>query len=115
MLCWIQGVSLTEHQTNVSIWKKAGVLDQPSHWKKQRLHWYGHVRRQGSNVATNIALNQTVPGAQHRGRPKLWYMDVMKQDMKNNGIDEAATHVSGQLPWQQLPALDGKPEGENER
>ena len=33
-LRWIQVVSLTEHQTNMSIWKKAGVLDLPSHLMK---------------------------------------------------------------------------------
>ena len=89
-LRWIQSVSLTEHQTNVFIRKKARVLDLPSHLMTRRLHWYGHVRRQGSNDATNIALNQTVPGARRRGRPKLQYMDVVKRDMKNNGIEEAA-------------------------
>ena len=109
-LRWIQSVSLTEHQTNVFIRKKARVLHLPSHLMKRRLHWYGHVRRQGSNDATNIALNQTVPGARRRGRTKLQYMDVVKRDMKNNGIEEAAiqnrrlwaasvataTHLSGQ-------------------
>ena len=38
MLPLIQDVSLTEHQTNVSIRKKAGVLDLPSHLIKRRLH-----------------------------------------------------------------------------
>ena len=84
-------VSLTEHQTNVYIRKKAGILELPSHMTKRKLHWYGYVRRRGSNDATNIALNHTVPGARRRGKPKFWYMDVMKRDMKNSGIEEEAT------------------------
>ena len=39
----------------------------------------------------DIALNQTVPGARRRGRSKLQYMDMVKRNMKNTGIEEAAT------------------------
>ena len=127
MLRWIQGFSLTEHQTNLSIRKKAGVLDLSSHLMKRRLHWYSHVRRRCSNDATSIALNQTVTVVQRRDRPKLRSMDVVKQDMKNNGVEEAptpdrrlwaasvatATHLGGQA-GRRLTSVD-KPGGDSPR
>ncbi|KAI0228461.1 hypothetical protein LSAT2_021075, partial [Lamellibrachia satsuma] len=94
---------------------------------KRRLHWYSQVRRRCSNDANNIALNQTVPVVRRRDRPKLRYMDVVKRDMKNNGVEEAptqdrrlraasvatATHLGGQA-GRRLTSVD-KPGGDSPR
>ena len=53
---------------------------------KKRLSWFGHVqRRDDDNVATSV-LNTRIDGSRPRGRPKLRWMDRLKDDMKQNKI-----------------------------
>ena len=46
--------------------------------------WFGHVQRRDKYDATINILQMTVDGTRNRGRPKLRWRDVMKEDMTRN-------------------------------
>ena len=50
----------------------------------KRLRWFGHVQRRGKDDATINILQTTVDGKRNRGRPKLRWRDLLKEDMARN-------------------------------
>ena len=55
--------------------------------------WFGHVQRRDKYDATINILQMTVDGTRNRGRPKLRWRDVMKEDMaRNQMITEMAEY-----------------------
>ena len=50
--------------------------------REERLRWYGHVQRRDKDHATRKILQMTVTdGKRNRGRPKLRWRDLVKEDM----------------------------------
>ena len=49
---------------------------------EKRSRWFGHVQRQDKDEATKKILQMTVDG--NRGRPKLRWRDLVKEDMARN-------------------------------
>nr|XP_032521699.1 uncharacterized protein LOC116773369 [Danaus plexippus plexippus] len=56
------------------------------------LRWYGHVKRRPTEYVGNAALNLTISGKQRRGRPKLRWLSVVKQDMRSSDLQEDDVH-----------------------
>ena len=57
------------------------------------LIWFRHVQRRDKDDATINILQMTVDGKRNRGRPKLRWRDVMKEDMaRNQMITEMAEY-----------------------
>ena len=52
--------------------------------REKRLRWYGHVQRREKVDATRKILQMTVDGKRNRGRPKLRWRDLVKEDMARN-------------------------------
>ena len=48
--------------------------------REKRLRWFGHVQRRAYD-ATRKILQRTVDGKRNRGRPKLRWRDLVKDDM----------------------------------
>ena len=92
MLRWMQGKTRKDHVRNTTIRENAHVQPINTFLTKKRLSWFGHVqRREEHNIAKYVLATQ-VPGSRPRGRPKLRWMDRIKQDMKENNIrPECAT------------------------
>ena len=92
MLRWMQGKTRKDHIRNTTIRENAHVEPINTFLTKKRLSWFGHVqRREEHNIAKYVLATQ-VPGSRPRGRPKLRWMDRIKQDMKENNIcPECAT------------------------
>ena len=92
MLRWMQGKTRKYHIRNTTIRENAHVQPINTFLTKKRLSWFGHVqRREEHNIAKYVLATQ-VPGSRPRGRPKLRWMDRIKQDMKENNIrPECAT------------------------
>ena len=92
MLRWMQGKTRKDHIRNTTIRENAHVQPINTFLTKKRLSWFGHVqRREEHNIAKYVLATQ-VPGSRPRGRPKLRWMDRIKQDMKENNIrPECAT------------------------
>ena len=86
MLRWIQGKTRKYHIRNVTIRKKAHTKPINTLLMKKRLSWFSHVLwRDDDNVAKSV-LNTRIDGSRPRGRPKLRWMDRLKDDMKKNNI-----------------------------
>ena len=86
MLRWIQGNTRKDHIRNVTIREKAHIKPINNFLMKKRLSWFGHVqRRHEDNIAKSV-LNTRIDGSRPRGRPKLRWMDRLKDDMNKNSI-----------------------------
>ncbi|PZC72650.1 hypothetical protein B5X24_HaOG210780 [Helicoverpa armigera] len=57
----------------------------------QRLSWYGHVMRRCETHATKSVLSMNVEGWRGRGRPRKRWIDCLKEDMKQKGVDVSMT------------------------
>ena len=55
---------------------------------QKRLHWYGHVSRRDESHTTRTVLDMVREGVRPRGRPKVRYMDIIKRDIKKNGLTD---------------------------
>ena len=87
MLQGIQGVSLRDRIRNEEIIEAATVQPITTHLMQKRLRWYGHVRRRDDTHMTRTALAMEVEGVRPRGRPTLRYLDIIRRDMKKNGLN----------------------------
>ena len=56
-------------------------------------------RREESHI-TRLALSLNVPGKRPRGRPRLRWMDKIKSDLRELGLDENQT--SNREEWKRL-------------
>lgn len=53
--------------------------------------WYGHVmRRDETNISKRI-MNMNFDGWKGRGRPKKRWMDCVKKDMSEKGVNDLVT------------------------
>ena len=52
--------------------------------RENRLRWFGRVQRRENEEATRKILQMTVGGKRNRGRPKLRWRDLVKEDMARN-------------------------------
>ena len=87
MLRWIQGKTRKlPHQKCYHPGK--GAYKTNKHFlMKKRLSWFGHVqRRDEDNIAKSVLNTRRIDGSCPRGRPKLRWMDRLKDDMKKNNI-----------------------------
>ena len=52
--------------------------------QREEMRWFGHVQRRDKYDATRKILQMTVDGKRIRGRPKLRWRDLVKEDMARN-------------------------------
>ena len=52
--------------------------------RDKRLIWFGRVQRRDKDDATRKILQMTVDGKRNRGRPKLRWRDLVRDDMARN-------------------------------
>ena len=52
--------------------------------RQNRLRWFGRVQRRDKYDATRKIVQMTVDGKRNRGRPKLRWRDLVKEDMARN-------------------------------
>ena len=52
--------------------------------REKRLRLFGHVQRRDKDEATRTILQMVVDGKTNRGRPKLRWRDLVKEDMARN-------------------------------
>ena len=84
MLRWARGNTRLDHVRNVDIWKEAHMYPMVEFLREKRLRWFGHVQRRDKDDDTRNILPMTVDGKRNRGRPKLRWRDLVKDDMARN-------------------------------
>ena len=68
---------------------KVGVLSQKI--KESRLMWYGHVERREEDYFWKRVLRMEIPGRRKRERPRRRWMDNIKADMLERGLQREDT------------------------
>ena len=86
MLRWARGKTRLDHVRNEDIWKEAHMCPMAEFLREKRLRWFGHVQRRDIDDATRKILQMEVEGKRNRGRPKLRWRDLVKDDMARNQI-----------------------------
>ena len=56
-----------------------------------RLRWYGHVKRREEAYVGRRVLEMELPGRRKRGRQKRRWMDVVREDLREAGVEEGDT------------------------
>jgi hypothetical protein len=101
----IMGVSRLQRIRNDEIRKKMGQQDTLyAKVQRKRLKWFGHVTRMDDTRLPFRALHCHIEGTRSRGRqPKIW-MDNVKQDLKEHGLDiRTATEMArDRKQWRQI-------------
>ena len=54
--------------------------------QERRLKWYGHVMRREEHYVGRRAMGMKVHGRRKRGRPKRRWLDKVKDDIKEKGL-----------------------------
>ena len=70
-----------DHNRNVIIREKVHIKPINIFLKKKRLSWFGEMQRREHDKVAKSVLNNQIEGYRPRGRPKLRWMDHLKQDM----------------------------------
>ncbi|GKC19806.1 retrovirus-related pol polyprotein LINE-1 [Tanacetum coccineum] len=73
--------------------------------REGRLRWFGHVRRRPQPTPVRRVEDLVVDGLRRRGRPKLRWVDKIKQDMKELLLYEDMT--SDRNEWKARIRIDG--------
>ena len=87
MIRWMCGVSLKDRNTNEELRNRVGVEDIGTVCRKGRLRWFGHVERKSDDDWVK-KCSHWEKFSRKRGRPKLTWKVVVKNDMKVAGVVE---------------------------
>src|SRR5260221_4405078 len=92
MMC---GVSLRDKITSVMLTERMGVEAIGVMVKRNRLRWFGHVKRKDDCDWVKGCTVLEVEGPKPRGRPKKTWMEVVKRNVKVMGLrrEDAQDHV----------------------
>ena len=67
--------------------------------REARLRWCGHVRRKDDWYIGRRVLRMELPGQRKQGRPKMRFMDVVKEDMAEVEVTEEDTVYRNNWRW----------------
>ncbi|RCV31587.1 hypothetical protein SETIT_6G189700v2 [Setaria italica] len=76
MLCWICGHTRRDRVQNENIRDRLGVAPIEEKLIQHRLRWFGHIQRKSPEAPRG------------RGRPKLTWEEVIKEDLKGWNISK---------------------------
>ncbi|KAJ8710818.1 hypothetical protein PYW08_009333 [Mythimna loreyi] len=117
MLRWMSGVSRKDRIKNSRIRGSLQVRDIADKLQEGRLRWYGHVLRKPADYVGNRCLAMPPPpGPGKRGRPKRRWIDVVRDDMRVNGLtakDAKDRAKWRSLSWKADPGHRGESQGSN--
>ncbi|KAJ8720044.1 hypothetical protein PYW07_012087 [Mythimna separata] len=100
MLRWMSGVTRSDRIRNSFIRGSLGVRDVGEKLQECRLRWYGHIMRRPTEYVGRRCMNMAVLGARSRGRPRMRWLDVVKSDMRANGL--TVKDVEDRAKWSKL-------------
>ena len=60
--------------------------------QERRLQWYGHVMRKDEDYVGKRVMEMEVPGRRNGRRPKRKWLDSVKVDVKEKGLEGNEFH-----------------------
>ena len=88
MLRFTMEVTRKDKITNEHIRSTVEVERLGMKMREGRLRWYEHVMRRDQEYVGRKMMEIELPGKRGRGRPKIRFLDVVKEDMKEVGVKE---------------------------
>ena len=77
---------MKQHLRNEVVREKVKVTAITEKMREQRLRWFGHVERREEVCFGKRVQQLQVEGTRSRGRPRLRWLDVVKEDMAESGL-----------------------------
>ena len=87
MLRWIHRLSLKDHIPSSDILIRSGLCDIKNILCRNRLRWFGHVKR-SKNFLIQSIVEINVYGKRPRGRPQTSWWQCASKDMNTFGLVE---------------------------
>ena len=88
MLRWMCGVSRRDRLRNDHVRGSLKVTGLGRKIQERRLCWYGHVMRREVGYVGRRTMDMLVEGKRRRGRPRLRWMDKLREDLAMRGLSE---------------------------
>ena len=88
MIRWMAGISLRERMESEDIRRMCGICNIKQKAREARLRYFGHVMRREEDDPTKKARNMPVEGRRSVGRQRIRWMDVVKRDISEIGLEE---------------------------
>ncbi|KAI5735640.1 hypothetical protein M8J77_020866 [Diaphorina citri] len=100
MLRWMCGVTRMDRIRNTRIRGTVKVTEISRKIQERRLQWFGHVERRDQEYVGKRLRDMEVGGKRDRGRPRMRYMDKVKQDLKEKKLE--VSHAQNRGAWKRL-------------
>src|SRR2546425_12768400 len=86
MVRWMSGVTLKDRRPSEELRLGLGIEGVEEVVRRGRLRWFGHVERKEADDWVSKCRNLEVVGGVRRGRPRMTWMECVKEDMKECGL-----------------------------
>ena len=93
MLRYMAGVRWQDRVPSEEVLRRCDLEDIESKLRRNRLRWFGHVKRRGEDSAVGRAMRMEVPGRRPVGRPKKSWRRCIEGDMEDLGIEEDTAEI----------------------
>jgi hypothetical protein len=89
-------------KTNEEVRQLYGELDIVTEIKKGRLRWLGHVERMSEERVVKRLYQNTQEGSRSVGRPRLRWMDDMREDLRRMGVTNQRIRAHRRDDWKMV-------------
>ena len=89
-------------RTNEDVRQLYGELDIVTDIKKRRLRWLGHVERMSEERVVKRLYQNTPEGSRNVGRPRLRWMDDVREDLRRMGVTNCRIGVHRRDDWKMV-------------
>ena len=95
----MSGVSLRNRVSSTKVAQRCGLKAILEVTRLRILQWFGHAKRREGGEAIWRVHNSQVEGRRPRGGPKMLWINVIQEEIKNLGISEYLT--SNRYGWRE--------------
>ena len=100
ILRFVMVVTRKDKNINKYIRGKVKVERLEMKMREVKLRWYGHVMRRDKEYVGKKIIELELPGKRKRGRQKRRFLNLVKEDMREDGAKE--TDVKDSMVWRQI-------------
>ena len=100
MLRWACGVTRMDRVRNERIRGTIKVTEISKKIQERRLQWYGHVMRREDDYVGKRVMGMEIEGRRGRGRPKRRWMDSVRADLTEKGLE--GDEYEDRAEWRRL-------------